>query len=108
MTIRTLPLTTNRLYRGRRFLTAAGKTNKEALAWEARTQWKGKPLAGAVALEIHLWWPDARRRDVDNIKGLLDAFSGVVYVDDSQIERLVVRKGIDRLNPRIEVTATAN
>lgn len=103
MTLRTLPLSTNRLYRGRRFLTAEGKANKEALAWEMRAEWRGVPLRGPVALDITLYWPDARRHDLDNIKGLLDAFTGILYEDDSQIVELRIRKGVDRANPRIEL-----
>lgn len=104
MTIRTLPLSTNRLYQGRRFLTQAGKENKEALAWEARAQWRGKPLACPVAVQIALYWPDARRHDVDNIKGLLDSFTGILYEDDSQIADLHITRGIDRSDPRVEVS----
>jgi len=103
MTIKTLPISTNRLYRGRRFLTSEGKANKLAVAWEVQSQWRGKPLECPVRLEIELWWPDARRRDLDNVKGLLDSFTGILYVDDSQIQELSISKGIDRSNPRIEV-----
>lgn len=103
MILTILPLSTNRLYRGRRFLTPEGKANKEALAWEARVNWRGNPLSGPVALDIALYWPDGRRHDVDNIKGLLDAFTGILYEDDSQIEELRVRKAIDRANPRVEI-----
>lgn len=106
MTLRTLPLSTNRLYRGRRFLTIEGKTNKEALAWEMRAAWRGKPLTGPVALDIALYWPDGRRHDLDNIKGLLDAFTGILYGDDSQIEELRIRKAVDRINPRVEIEIT--
>jgi crossover junction endodeoxyribonuclease RusA len=105
VTLRTLPLSTNALYRGRRFLTTEGKTNKEALAWEMRAQWRGKPLTGPIALDIALWWPDGRRHDLDNIKGLLDAFTGILYEDDSQIAELRIRKGIDGANPRVEIDA---
>ena len=83
MTIRTRALTTNRLCRGRRFLTAEGKANKEgARVGGARSQWRSKPIVGPVALEIALWWPDNRRRDLDNVKGLLDSLSGILYMDD--------------------------
>ena len=46
-----------------------------------------------------------RRPDVDNVaKAVLDALTGVVFHDDSQVERLLVTKVVgDR--PRISVTA---
>ena len=43
----------------------------------------------------------ALRHDVDNIKG--DSFTGILYEDDSEVEILHIRKGVDRENPRIEV-----
>lgn len=105
MTLRTLPILTNRLYGGRRYLTAEAKVNKEALGWEARVEWRGKPLTGPVALDIALWWPDSRNRDIDGVKGLLDAMTGILYEDDAQIVELRIRKGIDRTMPRIEIYA---
>lgn len=104
MILKTLPLTTNRLYRGRRFLTREGKENKESLAREARAAWGAQmPYRDAVALEIDLYWPDLRRHDVDNIKGLLDSLSGILYEDDSQIQDLRIRKYLDKKNPRVEL-----
>lgn len=61
-------------------------------------------------VSIVAWMPDARRRDVDNLcKAPLDALGHAgVYEDDSQIQMLMIRKaGIDRENPRIEVTLEA-
>lgn len=108
MIIRTMPLSTNALYRGRRFLTREGKANKEALAWEAKALWRGKPpLTGSIKLTVRLYWPDMRRHDVDNIKALLDSFSGIFYEDDSQVRELHVTKYFDKENPRVEVEAVA-
>ena len=49
---------------------------------------------GPVALDIELYPPDNRRRDVDNsLKCLLDTFTHAgLYEDDSQIHRLIVTK----------------
>nr|DAF60640.1 MAG TPA: Endodeoxyribonuclease RusA [Podoviridae sp. ctwJH20] len=42
--------------------------------------------------------------DLDNVaKGVLDAMNGVVYVDDTQVVRLVVQKQYS-LEPRLEVS----
>lgn len=103
ITIYTIPVSTNALYRGRRFLTQRGKENKETIALEAMTQWRQKPLDGRIRLKVSLFFPDARKRDIDNIKGLLDSFSGVLYTDDNQIDKLTITKEVDRDNPRVEI-----
>lgn len=106
LVFKTLPLTTNRLYGqhgGRRFLTAEARANKEAIGWEARAQYRGVPLSGLLAVEITLYWPDKRRRDLDNIKGFIDACTGIVWNDDSQIVSLTIRKRVDKSKPRVEV-----
>lgn len=53
-----------------------------------------EPITDRLAVEIDLYPPDNRRRDVDNVlKGLLDALQhGGVYGDDSQIVRLSIEK----------------
>lgn len=55
---------------------------------------KVRPLDGALAVEIDVFPPDNRRRDLDNtLKGLLDALAhGGAYHDDSQIARLAVER----------------
>lgn len=51
-------------------------------------------LEGPICVEIDVYPPDRRRRDIDNLqKGLLDALEhGGVYLDDSQIVRLSIEK----------------
>ncbi len=53
-----------------------------------------RPLAGRLAVEVAIYPPDNRRRDVDNVfKALLDALQhGGAYLDDSQIVRLSIEK----------------
>jgi len=53
-----------------------------------------RPMEGPLALEIEVYPPDNRRRDIDNVqKALLDALQhGGAYHDDSQIVRLVIEK----------------
>lgn len=104
--LKTLPLTTNRLYASngnRRFLRPEGRANKEAIGWEARTQHKGEPLTGSLSVFIEFWWPTRRNHDIDNIKGLLDALTGILWVDDGQIVQLTLMKGYDKENPRVEM-----
>lgn len=103
ITLKTLPISTNAIYRGRRFLTNKGKANKLRMAWEVKGQWNDVPIKGDVFVEVSLFWPDKRRHDVDNIKALLDSLSGIIYEDDSQIQHLVVRKAVDKKRPRVEI-----
>lgn len=53
-----------------------------------------QPLAGKLDVEVEIYPPDNRRRDIDNIqKALLDALQhGGAYLDDSQIVKLSVEK----------------
>jgi len=53
-----------------------------------------QPLAGALAVEVAVYPPDRRRRDIDNVqKALLDALGhGGAYGDDAQIVRLEITK----------------
>jgi crossover junction endodeoxyribonuclease RusA len=55
---------------------------------------KVRPLVGALAVEVDVYPPDHRRRDLDNtLKSLLDALAhGGAYHDDSQIARLTVER----------------
>lgn len=77
---------------------------KDAIGWEARSQFHGEPLTGALAVTIDLYWPDRRKHDVDNVKALLDALNGVIWEDDGQIVDLRTRKHFDKENPRAEIT----
>lgn len=107
------PKSTQHIYgltcRGRfatRYMTTAGKALKEAYQWEAKSQWRKKPLRGDVSLSITLYFGTKRRSDLDNFNKLsLDALTGIVYEDDSQICELVLRRGYDKQNPRIEIEA---
>ena len=107
LTLLTLPISTNSLYGqagGRqRFLTERGRRNKEAMAWEARSQYRGRPLEGPVAAEITLYWPNRRNHDIDNIKSLLDACTGILWKDDGQITDLHLMKSVDKEKPRVEM-----
>jgi len=53
-----------------------------------------RPLIGRLAVEVEVFPPDNRRRDVDNVfKALLDAMQhGGAYEDVSQIVRLSIEK----------------
>jgi Holliday junction resolvase RusA-like endonuclease len=53
-----------------------------------------QPLAGRLDVEVDVFPPDRRRRDIDNVqKALLDALEhGGAYADDSQIVKLSIEK----------------
>lgn len=62
-----------------------------------------------VAVEVAVFWPDARRRDADNVvKSICDGLQNKwpadgVIADDSQVREFKVTTAIDRENPRVEV-----
>lgn len=53
-----------------------------------------EPMDGPLMVEIEIYPPDRRRRDIDNVpKALLDALQyGGAYLDDSQIVILYLRR----------------
>jgi crossover junction endodeoxyribonuclease RusA len=61
-------------------------------------------LAGyGLRLDVHLYFPDKRRHDVDNIKALIDALFTALGRDDSDLLELHVEKCLDRERPRAEL-----
>ena len=72
-------------------------------AGHRRDAWK--PLETPVRITLEVFFPDRRRRDLDNVqKAIGDALQGVLFVDDSQVVEWRTRKSVDRENPRCEVT----
>jgi len=62
---------------------------------------------GVVTISVACYFPDARRRDIDNVlKAVMDGLNGAAYIDDSQVTSATVTKAIDRERPRTEVTVT--
>lgn len=81
---------------GRVLISARGRAfrsevNKAALAWDNRPF----RLIGPLSVEITVFPPDRRKRDLDNLpKAILDALQHAgVYADDSQIHRLLIELG---------------
>lgn len=104
ITLKTMPISTNQLYQGRKFLTKKGKANKEAIAWEAKVQMTSKMLLkGPIKATVRLFWPDRRNHDIENLKALFDSLSGIAYEDDGQIQELHIFKSISKLDPRTEI-----
>jgi Holliday junction resolvase RusA-like endonuclease len=88
-----------------RFLdNSEGKALKEQYQWEARSQWKGKPLEGDIEVSITLYFGTKRRADLDNFNKLsLDALTGIAYEDDSQISKLTIARAYDKAFSRIQI-----
>lgn len=90
------PPSVNRLYRrvgARTLISREGRVYRKkvcailaALAIEE--------IPGSLHIEIEVYPPDRRRRDIDNVqKALLDALEhGGAYEDDSQIVKLTIEK----------------
>lgn len=101
------PLSTQNAYlqHGKiRFMKKEAKERKEQYAWEARSQWKGKPLTEDLKATIRLFFGDKRRRDFDNFHKIsMDALTGIVYVDDHQIRKADIELWYDKKYPRIEI-----
>lgn len=87
-----------------RFDTRSGRTYtpertaraEEALGWLMKISRKvSEPCAGPVKLELFFTIGSKRKRtDADNLaKLVMDSGNGIVWVDDSQIIRLVVDVG---------------
>ena len=91
--------------RGVWYTPSRTKRYEEKVAVCARSAGLSAPLTGSVRLEIRLWLPDRRRRDIDNTaKTIMDALNRLAWLDDSQVTSLTVtRAGIDSTNPRAEI-----
>lgn len=90
------------------YMNHEGKDLKESYQWEAKSQWKDEPMNCPLTIEIKLYFKRGGKHDIDNFgKILLDSLTGIVWVDDSQIEQMIVSKFIDKSNPRIEIDITS-
>lgn len=88
----------------RTYMTDFGKNLKQSYFIQALNQWKQKTLVGEVKINIRLYFGNKRKNDWDNFHKLsMDALTGVVWVDDSQIMEAHVYKSYDKQNPRIEI-----
>lgn len=105
------PESTNHLYRsvcskGRAmvYMSQEGRALKEKYQWAVRAQWRRPSFDGGFIIEVRLYFPDKRRRDIDNYhKIALDSMKGIVFHDDCQIAEMTTKKMIDEKNPRIEI-----
>lgn len=77
---------------------------ESALQVMKETGWE--PLNEKVVVEVRVWWPDKRRRDVHNLYKLLcDALEGYVAPDDKWFLVRSMDFQYDKSYPRVEVKA---
>ena|SRR5260370_5372407 len=68
---------------------------------------KNQPISEEVDVSIRFFFKTKRKRDLDNQNRLvLDALSGIVYEDDSQIAALHLFRDYDAAKPRIGITVS--
>ena len=107
LTLKSLPPLVNATYKsggGRFYKSNASKIAQETMRWEIKGKYRGRPLTGLLGANLGFWWGDKRRRDIDSgIKATLDACTGFLWRDDSQLVELFVTKGIDKKKPHTEI-----
>lgn len=75
-----------------------------AKACASRHRWRCRPKGQKVVVEVWAYWPDARRRDMNNLhKQIADVLEGIVYEDDTWALLRDMDFDVDRANPRVEV-----
>jgi Holliday junction resolvase RusA-like endonuclease len=75
-----------------------------ALQHARRDRWTTTPEE-RFSVEIRAFVRDMRWIDCDNIaKSVLDGLKKVAFPDDNQVDHLIVRKAVDPVFPRVEIT----
>lgn len=80
---------------GARYLDKKVRVYRQDVAEAINEQIPGLTLTDQLCVEVTLYMPDRRKRDLDNyMKGLLDALTiADVWEDDSQIDQLQIYRG---------------
>jgi crossover junction endodeoxyribonuclease RusA len=93
------PPTINSYYKmtraGQRYLDKSVRAFRAAVAESINEQAPGLCLYDPLFMEVYLFMPDRRKRDVDNyMKGLLDALTEAgLWEDDSLVDQLHIYRG---------------
>lgn len=98
--------------KGRHLISAKGRAYQSAACAAIIEQLRRlpKPSNSPASVEIVLFPPDARRRDIDNYnKALFDALTHAgVWEGDSQVKRMLVEWGPQVAGGRVEITITTH
>lgn len=83
-----------RFANGRAFLTKEAREYKKMIGYLSKS-WKYDVLLDRIDLDIVVFPPDKRKRDLDNLtKILIDALEEAkLFIDDSQIDRINIERG---------------
>ncbi|HAT7663092.1 TPA: RusA family crossover junction endodeoxyribonuclease [Enterobacter hormaechei subsp. steigerwaltii] len=96
--------------KGRHLISAKGRAYQSAacVAIVEQLRFLPKPSTAPAAVEIILYPPDERRRDIDNYnKALFDALTHAgIWEDDSQVQRMLVEWGPKVNGGRVEISIT--
>ena len=86
---------------GKKYLTKKAREYKQKVEQHCP---KIKLYIEPLVVSIKYYFGDKRVRDIDNFsKTIFDSFSGIIWKDDRQIEKLTLEKFYDKRNPRTEV-----
>lgn len=91
-----------------KFMKKEAKEMKNSYILQTRLQYREKPILDPLEIKIKLFFWDKRIRDWDNWHKIsMDALTGIVYDDDSQIKKALVEiMEVDKEKPRIEIIIT--
>jgi crossover junction endodeoxyribonuclease RusA len=89
------------------FISQKGRKYREAVAEAINGQMAGLYIQDKILVEVILYPPDNRKRDLDNyMKSLLDALTqSGLWEDDSLIDQLFVYRGV-KVSPSGSVTVS--
>lgn len=94
------PPTVNSYYKvtryGQRYLDKKVRAFRDLVAESVHEQIPGVTLDESLFMEVYLYPPDKRKRDLDNyMKGLLDALTEAeLWIDDSLVDQLHIFRGV--------------
>jgi crossover junction endodeoxyribonuclease RusA len=93
---------------GQRYLDKKVRLFRALVAESIHEQLPGVTLDESLFMEVYLFPPDRRKRDLDNyMKGLLDALTEAeLWVDDSVVDQLHIFRGavVSDGSVRIEIS----
>lgn len=103
---------------GKMFIASSEKFNewhekalREVCLFSKAAKYRNKPRKNPLSIRMSFYNKDNRRHDLDNmVSSVLDLLVDAGYLEDDHCKivssMLVVFRGVDRKNPRVEVTIT--